>query len=339
MTTRMGDYGVIDYTPLMELSPKVHSLLEDIGLVSEFNTKYLTGEWAEFARRELSTTQMGAKARGADRNFLGGDESRKEMIKVPFFPLDASATPDQVQGFREIGTEDTPASVERLVERKIAGLQRSHADLRRRAQYTALVSNTTYAIDTATGLPIASLIRNFSTLWGAARPTQAVDLTNPAVDPYIALEAARQSVIANAKDSADGYEMIQIVPSNIFSLITSHALVTGAYNSYASKDEPLRNRLSGNKNNRMFNHKGILLIEDNSGLLTANTGHVLPLGIDDMFVDAYAPADTMDHANTTAEASYLFMKETYRSTTLESETSYVVMLSRPELITDVTYTV
>ena len=336
MTTRMGDYGVIDYTPLMELAPRVNSLLEDIGLVNEFNTKHLTGVWAEFERRTLTTTEMSTKARGADRNFLGGDGSRKEMIQIPFFPLDAITVPNEVQGFREIGTEDTPASVEKLVQRKIASLQRSHAAMRRSAQYKALVSNTTYAIDEA-GAPIASLTTNYSTLWGAPRNTGTITLGDGAVDPYIALEAARQNVIQKAGDGAESYTMIAIVPSAQFNGIVSHPLVRGAYSQYSSTQEPLRDRLSGNKNNQMFNHKGILLIEDNSGLLTSTVGHVLPLGIDDMFVDAFAPADTIDHANTTAEESYLFMKENYRSTTLESESSYVVMLTRPELITDITF--
>ena len=58
-----------------------------------------------------------------------------------------------------------------------------------------------------------------------------------------------------------------------------------------------------------------------------------------MFGMAYAPADTIDHANKTAEEVYMFMKSDYRSETIESETSFVCHISRPELIVDVTYTV
>jgi hypothetical protein len=338
MTTRFGDYNVIDYTPLATLVLRDQNLLEELGIFDASLAKKLTGTWAEFERKTQSRTGITAKARGADRNYAGQDSSRKEMLPVPFFPLDGKITPQDVQNFRMIGTEDSSETVENKVTEKVAHIQRSHTQLVKESMYHALVSNETYQpIDGGGAGPD---VRNFSTLWGAPRPTGTVDLTNATIDPFDALETqVRQVIIANAGDNATGYQLMQLVPSNIFTEIVNHPLVRAAYSSYSSDQEPLRKRLGGNSNNRVFTHKGITIIEDISGELVANHGYALPLGIQDMFGMAYAPADTIDHANKTAEEVYMFMKSDYRSETIESETSFVCHISRPELIVDVTYTV
>jgi hypothetical protein len=336
--TRFGDYNVIDYTPLASLVERDQNLLEELGIFDATQAKKLTATWAEFERKTQTKSGILAKARGADRNYAGQDSSRKEMFPVPFFPLDGKITPQDVQNFRMIGTEDTSETVENKVREKVAHIQRSHTDLVKKAMYKAIVSNSTYQPIDAGGTDGGD-VRNFSTVWGAARITGGVDLSDQTTDPYDTMEIViRQPIIANAADNATGYQLIQLVPSNVFSAIVNHVLVRAAYSQYSSEQEPLRKRLGGNSNNRIFTHKGITIVEDISGELTALHGFAMPLGIQDMFGMAYAPADTIDHANMAAEEVYMFMKSDYRSETIESETSFMCHISRPELVADVTYT-
>lgn len=337
MAVRMGDWGVTDYTPLMALKPRSQNLLEELGIFSEATTEYLDGEFAEFEREEKGLTGMYNVSRGADRQFAGTESARKELFRVPFATLDAITKPQEVNAFREYGTENTPASVERLVERKIEHIQRSHARYVRDVQYHALVSNKVFAFD-KDGNELTGLAKNYSTVWGAARNTETLDLSDASTDPFIALGKGRTNVIQNAGDDGDNYDILYLLNSTQFDAIISHPIVQAAYENYPSEQEPLRRRLSGNRNNRTFRHKGVVLVEDISGKIVNTKGFMLPIGFEGLTAAAYAPADTIEHVNTMSEGSYLFMKENYRSTTIESEVSYMVSLNRPELITEFTVT-
>ena len=333
----LGEFGLTDYTPLMSLFPRKQNLLEELGFFTESNTDYLDTEWFTLEREYKGLTSMSHLARGADRNFLGNEDAKQVQLKVPFAPLDAVTKPQEVNAFREYGTEGAPATVERLVERKVGQIQRSHADLVRASQYGALVNNKVYAVK-RDGTEWTSLAVDFSTLWDAPRQTGAVDLTDDTTNPFDALTAARAAVIEKAGDNADAYDMGVICNTAQFDAIVTHPLVQDAYAMYASEQEPLRKRLSGNRNNRTFRHLGLVILEDISGNITDTTLYVLPFGIEEMFSAAYAPADTIEHVGKISEGSYLFMKESARSVTVESEVSYIACINRPELITDVTVT-
>ena len=334
----LGEYGLTDYTPLMSLFPRKQNLLEELGFWTEANTDYLDTEWFSMEREFKGLTKMSNVARGADRNFIGDEDAVTKQLKIPFAALDSITKPQEVNAFREYGTEGAPASIGALVDRKLGQIQRSHADYVRSAQYSALVNNKVYAVK-RDGSDWTSMAINFSTLWDAPRQTGSVDLTDDATNPFDALGAARKDVIAKAGDNSDSYDMGVICNSSQFDAIVTHPLVADAYASYASEQEPLRKRLSGNRNNRTFRHLGLVLLEDISGNIADSKLFVLPFGIEEMFSAAYAPADTIEHVGKTSEGSYLFLKESARSITVESELSYIAAIGRPELIADITVTI
>lgn len=331
---RFGDYNVTDYSALATLVERDQNLLEELGLFDTSQAKMLQGTtWAEFERITQTKTDIQSRARGADRNYAGQDNSRKEMFPVPFFPLDGRITPADVLNFRMIGTESSNETIENKVRQRVAHIQRSHTELVRKAMYKALVSNSTYQPidDIGTDGPD---VKNFSTVWGAPRkvvPNTTFDLSDATVDPFDTIEKeGRKHIIANAGDNASGYQIIMVTNSNDFTDIVNHAKVRAAYASYKSDQEPLRLRLNGNLNNRMFTHKGVTLVEDFSGDIPANNSYLLPLGIPLTNV-AYAAADTVEHISEVAEEVYLFMKSNHRSETIESETSFICHIHRPEL--------
>ena len=347
-TRANGDFGFTDYTPLLALKPRSQNLLQELGIFTDMDEQLLSGENAEFERENKGLTAMHNVARGADRQFAGDETAQLEIFKVPFATLDKVTKPHEVVAFREYGTEDTPATVENLVERRIDHIQRSHARYIRDVMYTAIVDNKVFAQDKE-GNEFTSLAKNYSTVWGGARNTDTIDLTAAAVDPFDALRDARQNVIDKAGDDADGYELIYLVGSKQFGQIVSHPLVEAAYENYASRQEPLRRRLGlGDEfsNIEVFEHKGVTVVSDISGKILdasgagAARGYVIPVGIPDMFGGAYAPADTVEamNGNRVAEKGYLFMEEGRRNVTIESEVAYMSMITRPELITDVTVT-
>lgn len=333
----MADYGVVDYTPLMALKPRTENFIEKLGIFSQDSARYIDQRYAEFEREELGMTDMYNVARGADRQFIGSEQARKEIIETPYATLDGVTVPSEVEAFRQYGTENETASIASVVERKIQHIQRSHAKYIRDVQYTALVGNKIHAKDKA-GNEIPSLAKNFSTLWGANRKTGTVNLGDDTVNPYDILAVKRQEIIDAMGENTGFTAMVLLAPTPVFNGLVGHPLVVDAYAGRDGGARFMTERLGASPMYQEFNHKGIILIEDTSGKLTAGTGHMLPLGVDGMFDHVFSPAYTLDHVNQVSQGSYLFMKEDWRQHVIESELAYACMISRPELICDLTFT-
>ena len=336
---RMGDFGVIDYTPLMALAPRTENFLEKLGVFSQDTADYIDNRYAEFEREELGVTDMHNVARGANRQFMGSEKARKEIVEAPFATLDGVTKPNQVEAFRQYGTEDAPASVDQLVERKVAQIQRSHAKYIRDCQYVAIRQNKIRAID-EDGNEITALAKNFSTLWGAARRTGTITTATAGVNPFDTLGTARQDIL-NVMGKNTGFSaMAVLVNTKSFNAIVGHPLVLAAYEGRdKGGEEFLTRRLGTNALYQVFTHKGVTLVEDTSGQIVDGEGFMLPLDYEGMFEHKFCPADTIDHVNTISQGSYLFMDESnWRKHVIESEVSYVCSINRPELIADLTIT-
>lgn len=328
--TRNGDWGLLDYTPLADLVERTDNALEALGLFEPIFGQTTT---AEMERVTEGSDAIPAKERGGDRNYAGTESARKEFFAIPFFPLDKLAKASDIQDFREYGTADTPATVNTRVERNIKRIRQSHDKLRRVAMYTALKGNTY-----AGGLTGSQYDKNFAAVWGVAGDvfTGGIDFTNLTADPALYVEKnCREHITAQAQDDAGAYQVVALVGSGFFNAFVTHPLVEAAYSQYVSEQEPLRKRLGadGNENavGRIFSHKGTTYIEDVSGQIDRDDAYVLPVGID-MFFIQYAPADTLDLANSVAEEMYIFMTTDHRKSTIETETSFQVINTRPELV-------
>jgi len=335
----MGDFGVVDYTSLYALAPRKIDQLAALGIFNEEQTEYIDGRYAEFEREELGHTKMYNVSRDAERQFMGSEKARKELLEVPFATLDGVTKPSEVENFRAYGTPDQNASVETVVSKKVAHIQRSHKAFETSVAYKALLDNKVYAIS-STGVEVPALAKNFSTVWGAARKTDTIDLTDDTVNPFDTLLAKRAEIVAEIGEQSAPSGFIYLCNSVQFNSLSGHALVEDAYNKYPSDQEPLRRALRGAEfDAQVFSHKGITIVEDLSGKMADTQGILLPVGIEDMFQKVYAPANTLEHVNQVSQGSYLFMRETWRTAIMESEISVMCMITRPELICDITATV
>lgn len=330
-----NEYGFQDFTQLMELVERTENIWETMGLLDNTEYMYWNSTGGKFRRVEDGEDEILAQARGGDRNFAGRENAKEEYFETAFFPLDGIVTAQDVQDLIQLDSEggETPESVANRVRRLIARIQRSHAKLLQRAMYYAVKENKTYVA----GMPTKEV--DFSTKWGLARKSVVAanfDLTDPAIDPFETLEVeGRRHIIAEAGDNADGYQIAFACSSQVFDKLIAHPKFEGAYSQYQSTQEPLRRRLLGDRNNRAFEHKGIIVIEmiepAAKGGFANDMGYLFPLGLP-MFNIAFAPADTLEHANTTALPAYLFMETDARKQTVQSESSFVIVNTRPDLV-------
>ena len=333
---RNGQWEVLDYTPLADLVERTDNALEALGLMEPYFGSTTT---VEVERVTLGSDKMLATERGGDRNYAGDESSQIEAFRIPFFTLDKVTKASDVQDFREYGTPDTPASVEKRVERNIKRIRGSHDKLRRSAMYAALKGNTY-----AEGLAGSQYIKNFASVWGVTGDvfTGGIDFTDATSDPSLYIEKnCREHIIAKAQDNASGYKVVVLCGSGFFNAFITHPLVQSSYDQYNSDQEPLRRRLGrdGNEDSvgRIFSHKGLTLIEDiNTDDIARDDAYVLPVGIADMFQIHYAPSDTIDDANSVAEEMYIWLETARRAAKIETEASLAVICTRPELICNLT---
>lgn len=333
MTIKSTGYSFLDFSELTELFPRVPKFLDELGLFGE--AVYGSSTIAQVERVTDGVDDILAQARDGDRNYSGGESAIQRNLNIPFFPLDSkkmgAVDIQDMKDFRD--DPNIPMTMQRRMDRSQMRIAKSHAVLKERARYKALkglsyspnqaISQYTYATEFGVTANVAA--------------TLAVDFTATTVDPRTTIEqGARAHIQKYAGDQSDSYQVIAIVGSKFFDGLKDHQLTRDAYSSYASASEPLRNRLGGSLINRSWETEGITYLEDFMGVqlgeIATGDAYFLPLGIADMFQTHYAPANHKDYANTEAQEMYMFVEETPRTSQVQTETSFLQVNTRPELV-------
>lgn len=333
MTIKSTGYSFLDFSELTELFPRIPKFMGELGLFSE--SMYNSSTIAQVERVTDGVDDIKAQARDGDRNFSGGESAIQRNFNIPFFPLDSKKmTASDIQDMKDFRDDpNVPMTMQRRMDRQQNRISKSHAVLAERARYKALkgtsysptqaFSQYTYATEFGVTANVAS--------------TLSVDFTADTVDPRTTIEqGARAHIQKYAGDQSDSYQVIAIVGSKFFDGLKDHPLCRAAYSSYPSASEPLRNRLGGGLINRSWETEGITYLEDFMGVqlgeIATGDAYFLPLGIEDMFQVHYAPANHKDYANTEAQEMYMFVEETPRTSQVQTETSFLMVNTRPELI-------
>lgn len=329
---RDSGFNILDFTALTELFPRVPKFLGELGL---FNESYFGSTTiAQVERVEDQIDAIQATSRGGDRQFVGKEQAIQRNFTQPYFTLDAKFTAQDIQDLKAYGENpDVPMTMQQRIERSRTRMAKSHAVLRERARYSAL-KGSSYA----PGFPQAQY--TYATEFGVTTKVKAqisIDFTDVDTDPRTTIEQeARAHIQKYAGDNGDSYQVIAICGSKFFDGLKDHPLCKEAYSSYPSSSEPLRNRLGGDVINRSWETEGITYLEDYMGVqlgeIATDEVWFLPLGIEDMFQTHFAPADHKDYANTTAQEMYMFMLEGSRYDKVETETSFITVNTRPELV-------
>ena len=336
MAVQSTGYNFYDFSTLTELFPRIPKFLGELGLFGEAD--YIKSTIAQVERVSDGVDSIKAQSRGGDRNYAGGETAIQRNFNVPFFPLDSKKMgADDIQDMKDFAEDpNVPMTMKKRMDRAQLRIAKSHAVLAERARYAA-IKGTSYAPDDA------KCQYDYAAEFGVAAKVHAgvpVDFTDAEVDPRSAAETARQHIAKYAGDQSDSYQVIVICGSTYFDSLKSHILVRDAYKSYSSDSEPLRNRLGGNLINRSWSTEGITYLEDTMGVQLGEIGtseaYAIPLGIEDMFQAVYAPADHPDYANKEAQDMYMFVEETPRKSQVQTETSFLMVNTRPELVVKIT---
>ena len=329
--TRKDDFGIVDLGATLELVPRQFRLITGMDL---FETHLGTSTIAQIERVDEVVGDIAARRRGGERNYVGSERAQIKNLNIPFFPLDKGITAADVQNFRRYFTPDAPKTVQDVVTRVVRRIRLTHETLREKALFAAVLGKSYAPGDTTCQY-------DYYKLWGVSQKSIEIDPKNAAQDPMEVIEDARLHIALQAGDNAGAYNIIALCSPKFFSALVHHPLVELAYTYYSSSQEPLRRRLgAGGEQSiyRVFEHKGMTFIEDISGNIPDGEARLMPMGIDQMFQLHFAPADTLEDANTPAQELYMWYKHSayLREQKIESETSMLAVNTRPELVVKAT---
>lgn len=334
---RNTDFTLVDYTEEINLFPKVWSLVSGMNM---FDTHSITTTVAQVEYVQEKLAEIGSRRRGGERNYVTSEDGRTENLNVPFFPLDRGITAADIQNFREYGTGNESKTVTSEVARVMARIRSSQSLLKEKAMALAIQG---------IGLEGAGVGVDYDyyTVFGQTQQTADVDFTDLTTDPSSVIEAeARRFIIRNAQDGTDShatYNIVAFCGEDWFSGLIAHPEVEEAYKYYESSQEPLRRRLgmeSEGDSVRVFKFKNVTYIEDLSGNFAADEAYILPMNMPEMFRMYVSPADDLMYANTAGQELYLWYKEDdfNRKYKVESESSFLCVNTRPELVVKSTAT-
>ncbi len=317
-----GLQGIQDFSALSELVAPEYNLLEKLDL---FEVEYVDVDTVSMERIEDGVDAIVAKQRGGERNYADRENARREVLEIPFFPLDVTIKASEILDFRKFLEGDASETLLNRVQRAVKRIRKSHDRLKRSAMYACL-NGTTY-----TGVANSKLNKVFATIWGVTPlTTQAnVDFTALAVNPADSIEVARTHIQDNAMDEASAYELIVLCGAGYFNGYHDHPLVEA---DLTTDNDKLVERMGGNLVERSFRHKGVTFMLDASGQIANAQARIIPLGISDMFKITYGPSDTLKGSEEEIKDIYTFAVETPRKMVIETETAFLCHNTRPELI-------
>ena len=312
--------GIIDFSHALDLVPRQNKLLSGMNLFGD--KKFGYSNIASVTRVVNADGTISFHQRGSDRNFLSKEKAVQKHFTIPFASLDGAVDASDIQNFASYFQPDSPKTSEEVVRRNVTRIMGMWQNRWERSMFNAL-----RGVNEADGST-----QDLYAVWGETKKVVSVDFASATVDPGTTIEVeGRGHIVTKAGDSADQYEIVAICHTTFFQKLVDNVFVSEAFKYFPSQQDPLRTRLGGNTINRSFTYKGVIYVEDISGYLEAGKAVLFPKGIEGMFTAHYAPADAKAYANTQARESYLFINDTFRKTSIETESSYLFLNSRPEL--------
>ena len=322
-----GQFELTDYTEELLMVPNQWGLVNEMGLFANDGVADHTITIEEITE---SAGLILDRVRG-DRNNQNKDFTRKlHSFPIPHFPLDDYITPQDVQGKSAYGQPNAAGTLAAVRARKLQRIRQSHAWTLEAARMQALTAGTVYA-------PNGSVSVNWFTSFGVTQKTVDFVLGTSTTNVLAKIEEVVAHIQDNLGNGGQMTGVMALCSPEFFGKLIAHDSVKAAYQFYASTQEPLRQRLGGASTMyREFFHGGMRFVEyrgsyNGSRLIPANDAVMVPMGVEDLFVTYYGPANKFDFVNTVGEEAYAFefLDPKGEKIELQSESNFLNVLRRP----------
>jgi hypothetical protein len=326
----IGPYGstgrVVDYTDELNIIPNQWGRINELGL---FNSEPVASRVVIIDKVANELTVLPERPVGAPATVADNEETSSLLLEVPHIPHNDYLLPSDVQDRRRPG-DTGPDTTERKRATKLEYIRRKHAltlEFLRMGAIKGLIVG-------GTGNTIYNLYTEFGYTQFSVNCQLGTASTNVKGKIFDALRHIDDNTF-NGGTSAGYYCLCS---ASFFDALISHPTVAAAYQYYSSSQDYLRNDIRRN-----FNYNGVIFEEYRA---TVNIGgvatkfiaddeaYIYPLGVSDMFVNYYAPANHFDYVNTPGLPIYVWEHRptTGRRIEFESESNPLPICRRPQAV-------
>lgn len=343
----MGDLNKLhDLTGMISRSPNVPTFMTDL-LGGSIGSEFLSTNTFEHDAVESFIADIEDKAfseRGVA--FNERDATKTHLFKVPSFGIQTHIKPSDALRRRVEGTKDTMETIDRLVAKDLANIQKSWALFEERQIVNTITSGSLYVPNGS--VQSYDFYAEYTSNNAANRPSVEFKFGDPNAYPREVGEEARNFIADNLLDGETVDDFICICGKDFFKQRISHVKEEQAMvqRSGILGQDPLIERLDNFTNGKLYRkYRGaddILYVEytarvGGNPLIAADEGYIMPVNAGSAFVRAYAPAETMQYANTTAQSQYAWRyDDEFSGTKLFWESNQGLYLTNPNLIVKAT---
>lgn len=288
-----------DVFGLSSLSRAIQKLPYKPGRVGEmglFDTQGVTTHTVAIEEQDGVLALLATGTRGAVKPPVAKNEKRRvRVFQVPHIPYDDVLLAASIQGVRSFGTETQLETVSQIVNNKLEQM-RSHHELTHEYHRIGAVQGKVYDADGSTVL--TDLFEEYNivrTTVDFALSSISTDIRKKCLDVIRGVEAA----LGNAP-----YDRIHcLCGKNFFDAFIGHEYVKDAYHRYQDSVNLRNDPRKG------FEFGGITFEEyrgkiGSVSFVNDDEANFFPLGVSNLFVSFFGPADFIETVNTIGQPIY-----------------------------------
>ena len=327
-----------DAFSVTSLTASINTIAEGQAVPTVVDALFVGGE------EGISTTSVWVEAQGdslvlvpaAERGAPGEPISRERRKGMTFeaihLPTTGGINADQVQNVRVFGSETEQELVQRVVDQELARMERN---LRTTISYHRMGAIKGQVLDANGSTVLLDIYDKFD----VEQQTQSMELDVVATDVRkLILDAKRKSekVIAGAA-MITGF--VALCGEGFFDAFISHEDTKAAFDRFMD-GELLRNDPRAGFTFGGVTWKEIYGKVGAVDFVGTNDAYLIPLGVQDLFITRWAPADYMETVNTLG-ISYYAKQEPRRMNKgidMEAQSNPINLCTRPRAIIKLTNT-
>jgi hypothetical protein len=323
-------FGIVSLTTAINKLPYAPSRLGAMGL---FNKKGITTLTVGIESREGKIALLQTAARGTMPYVAPTKDRKVRTFPVPHIPLNDTVMADDVQGVRAFGSEDALEGVTEVVNDKLTSMRQLHELTHEWHRAGAIQGIVKDGDGTST-------LFNLFTEFGITRDTVNFDMdsTSSASVNIQALATQVIRLIEDALGSATYNHIHAMCGDSFFDHLISHPSVKGAYEKWqvGTTGTPFT---IAEVPRTGFTFAGITW-ENYRGsvggtrFVPTDEAEFFPVGVQDLFIERYAPADFVETVNTVGKPTYAKQEELRfgKGIEIHTQSNPIVLCARPKVL-------
>jgi hypothetical protein len=322
-----------------------------IGMMNLFRNESVTTTTVQVEKRRDTLFLIPSSGRGGPGYAIGQDRRTLRNFTVPHFQLDDAIQADEVQNIRAFGTESELETIQNRVTQKLQRGARS-IDATIEFQRVKAIQGTVLDVrpSGSTGDSGGALINNYTTEtlynyyteFGVTQQTVDFAFSNAATKVVQRCTAVRK-LIEDELGMMTMQSVGVICGGDWFDSLIGHATIQTAYANYWAGPRAVNDPLTQDLRYADFAHGGLTFFVyrgqvGNQPYVPSNEAYAVPMGVPDLFVSYFAPADYIETVNTEGLPRYArqYATPNGKGIQLEMQTNHLAMCTRPRVVIKLT---